>query len=247
MGLTIYYTLATSLSDANQVVKLVETIRQFALDLPLQQVSEVVQLSGEEANHDEAIDKSHRWLRIQGTETVAGCFVSPLQMIGFATMPGQGCESANFGFCIYPDFICRNSKDGRRRKVRTKLDGWRWASHCKTQYATAPQSGGVENFLRCHLSVIKMLDFIQSTGLVTVKARDEGSYWESRDLERLVKEVGEWNEKVAGVVGLFRPLLEKEGKVEAPILKFPNFEHLEAKGAKKLSALWRSLGDGENQ
>ena len=30
------------------------------------------------------------------------------------------------------------------------------------------RNGGVENFVRCHLCVIKMLDFIKQTGLATV-------------------------------------------------------------------------------
>jgi len=244
MGLTIYYSLATSLRDAEQVARLVETMRQFALDLPFEEVSEVVQLSGEEASEDEAGNEDQRWLKIQGTAFVSGCEVNPLHLIGFSTWPGKGCESANFGFCTYPDLVERQSEDGRKRKVRTGLEGWRWASFCKTQYASDPRFGGMEHFLRCHLSVIKMLDFIRRTELVTVDARDEGSYWESRDLERLVKEVVEWNEQVAAIVGLLRPLLEEQGgKAEAPITSFPHFEHLEAKGAEKLAALWKSLGD----
>jgi len=244
VGLTIYYNLRTSLCDASLVLKLVETLRQFAFDLPFQSVSEVVQLQGEEASGTEA-GKPHRWLRIQGTETDAGTLVGPLHAIAFATMPGQGCESANFGFCVYPDHVFKESKDGRKRKVLTRLDGWRWGSYCKTQYASDPTHGGIAHFLRCHLTVIKMLDFLQGTGVVTVEARDDGGYWESRDLERLTKEVVEWNELVAGVVNSLRPLLENQGQVTSPVTGFPNFEHLEAKGAEKLAA-WRKFLE-ENQ
>jgi hypothetical protein len=93
------------------------------------------------------------------------------------------------------------------------------------------------------LSVIKVFDFTNRTGPVTVRVSDEGGYWEHRDLKRLVKEVGDWNEKVASLVSLLRPVLEERGKMEAPITGFANFEHLEAKGLEKLSALWESLDD----
>jgi hypothetical protein len=246
MGLTIHYSLVTSLTDRGQVAKLVEAMRQFALDLPFQEVSEVMELCGEEEGWQEALGEKQRWLLIQGTESVGDTLIDPLHAIGFYTLPGPGCESANFAFCSYP--ACVPPQPGRRRKrqVPTRLQGWRWSSYCKTQYASDPRCGGTENFLRCHLSVIKMLDFAKRTGVVTVQVSDEGGYRANRDLKRLVKEVGEWNEKVAGLVGLLRPVLEEQGQVEAPITGFASFEHLEAKGLEKLSALWQSL-DGEGR
>ena len=60
------------------------------------------------------------------------------------------------------------------------MAGWRWGSFCKTQYASNPACGGVENFLRCHLVVVRLLDFLRATGLVAVEAHDEGGYWEHR-------------------------------------------------------------------
>jgi hypothetical protein len=128
----------------------------------------------------------------------------------------------------------------KRKRTATRLSGWRWSGFCKTQYASDPKAGGVENFLRCHLSVVKMLDFIKQTGLVTVEVKDEGDYWKKRSLEALAKEVGEWNELVAGVVSDFRSVAE--GKtIDAPITGFPNFEHLEAKGLERLAELRRRL------
>jgi hypothetical protein len=241
MGLTIHYTMTASLPDRQQVAKVVHAMHRFALDLPFQQVSDVVELGGEEAGRAEAVEA---WLRIQGTESVAGCFVEPLDGVGFATLPGPGCESANFAFCTYPAFTQPNAKRARKKTVPTGLEGWRWSSFCKTQYASDPRHGGVENFLRCHLSVIKLLDFARRTGLIGVEVLDEGHYWQNRDLRRLVREVGEWNETVAAVVGLLRPALEAHGKVTAPVTGFPDFEHLEAKGLARLSALWESLGEG---
>src|SRR5438128_894221 len=65
------------------------------------------------------------------------------------------------------------------------------------QYASDPECGGIQNFLRCHLCVVKLLDFIKTTGLVQVEVSDEGEYWDKRDLGQLAREVGEWNEFIA--------------------------------------------------
>ena len=54
-------------------------------------------------------------------------------------------------------------------------------------------------------------------------------YWEGRDVQALVKEVGEWNAMIAGLVGGMKDLLGTKD-VKSEITKFPNFEHLEAEG-----------------
>ncbi len=147
----------------------------------------------------------------------------------FSTLPGDGCEPANFGFCQF---------------TTPKLKGWRWHSFCKTQYASDPRCGGIENFLRCHLCVIKMLDFIKQTGLATVTVSDESDFWENRDMEKLAKEIGEWNDLVAGHVSELRTTVVREEKtIVAPITSFPNFEHLEAKGLERIADLRRKLGE----
>src|SRR5262249_2710819 len=53
---------------------------------------------------------------------------------------------------------CTRAAYDEVRKVRTKLAGWQWRSFCKTQYASDPQVGGIPNFLRCHISVVTLLD-----------------------------------------------------------------------------------------
>jgi hypothetical protein len=60
---------------------------------------------------------------------------------------------------------------------------WSWRSFCKTQYASNPQLGGVQGFLRCHLSVIRLLDAAQELGILG-EVNDEGGYWERRDARR---------------------------------------------------------------
>jgi hypothetical protein len=60
---------------------------------------------------------------------------------------------------------------------------------CKTQYAGARECGGIENFLRCHLLVIRLLDHARDLGLLQ-SVRDEGQFWDNRDVEALGRRVG---------------------------------------------------------
>jgi hypothetical protein len=245
MGLTIHYKLATNLAKPYEVHHLLRAVREFALDLPFEEVGEIQEFKGKETNHDDG-SEDDRWLKIQASGHVVDepyhYTVPPRHVIAFSTWPGEGCEPANFGFSSFPKVF--NVPDGNKR-LMTHLDGWRWGSFCKTQYASDPNCGGVENFLRCHLCVVKLLDFIKQTGLVTVEVNDEGDYWEKRDLKALVQEVGNWNEVVAGMSSLLGEAMEKKGMtIQASIRDFPNFEHLEAKGLDTLAELRRRL-EGE--
>jgi len=233
MGLTIHYSLTTDLTKPKDIRQLVEVVRQFALDLPFESVSEIIEFNGDEPQSE---DDAARWLRIQSESHVeVGQFhyrVPPKHCIAFSTWPGQGCEAANFGFCKYPSFI---NVEGKR--IATNRKGWSWSSFCKTQYASDPQLGGVQHFLRCHLGVVRILDFIKATGLAQVEVSDEGGYWDQRDVKALVQEVGEWNEFIAGFTGELKDAIGPQ--LEAAITSFPNFEHLEARGLARLEKLRR--------
>lgn len=50
-------------------------------------------------------------------------------------------------------------------------------------------------------------------------------------MKALAREVGVWNEGMAGLVGQLKDMFG--GDFAAPITKFPDFEHLEAKGQRK--------------
>ena len=79
----------------------------------------------------------------------------------------------------------------------------------------------------CHLSVVSLLDHANKLAIVR-EVSDEGGFWDSRNVEALAKEVGEWNEMVAAFAGQFKDILGDD--VVSEITKFPDFEHLEAKG-----------------
>jgi hypothetical protein len=233
VGLTIHYRLQSDTRSAKEARRLVEELRKRALDLPFAEVGDVVELKGDACQFDRyGQDHPHRWLLVQAGQYVERehihYSVMPKHVVAFSAWPGEGCEEANFGLCIYPGVLdITDPRTGRARKLRTELAGWCWSSFCKTQYAT---QNGLDHFLRCHLSVIRMLDYAKQLGILA-SVNDEGDFWEKRDVQSLAREVGEWNEGMAGLVGQLKDMFG--GGFDAPIAQFPDFEHLEARGRKQ--------------
>jgi hypothetical protein len=87
--------------------------------------------------------------------------VTPKHLIAFSIAPGDGCEQANIGLCRYPKTVEVGS-----RRTQTGLNGWRWSSFFKTQYASNPSCGGIGNFLRCHLGLVHLLDHADELGIL---------------------------------------------------------------------------------
>ena len=52
MGLTIHYTLKSKHQDATQAEQAVSKMRQLALDLPFEQVGDIVNLTGDQCDPD---------------------------------------------------------------------------------------------------------------------------------------------------------------------------------------------------
>ena len=239
MGLTIHYKLRTSLVEQDDVRALVESLRQHACTLPFEEVSPLLEFAGPEADFEHGgKDDEHRWLKIQAATYLKlgsrELHVKPAHLIAFSAWPGEGCEEANLGFSTYPAVVPHRDGSGRVQQFITYLDGWRWGSFCKTQFASNPDCGGVPHFLRCHLSVVQLLDFVRSTGKIAVEVHDEGGYYEHRDLEKLAREVGEWNEQLAAFCGRVKDAAARHGvDIAAAITSYPNFEHLEAKGNER--------------
>jgi len=234
MGLTIHYALHARIRSPKRAMQSVEHLRSRALDLPFKEVGEIVELAGPECDFTgRDRDDPLRWLLTQARQLVAVGDeyhqVPPEQLVAFSIWPGEGCEQANFGLAIYPQTIEVEDWSGKKT-LDTEVKQWSWKSFCKTQYSSDPALGGAENFLRCHLSVIHLLDHAQALGILG-EVKDEGEYWEKRDVRSLVEEVVEWNEQIAGLVGRMKDSFG--GGIEAAILKYQNFEHLEARGRKE--------------
>ncbi len=225
MGLTIHYSFESDAPGADDARRLVDQLHQAACDLPFAEVRDVLEIAGEDADAENRDgDDPHRWLLIQSRHLLLrgdhGVFVTPRHVIVFGTSPGDGCEDANFGLCRYPATI---ECDGKT--IPTGRNGWHWTSFCKTQYASNPEEGGIENFLRCHLTIIRLLDRAKELHMVA-EVKDEGEFWQHRDVAKLVETIGQWNRHLAGFVGQFKDAIGND--FVAPITDYPNFEHLEA-------------------
>jgi hypothetical protein len=260
MGLTIHYGLKSKKRTTEaKALRLVTQLRQAALDLPFYSVSEVWDLSGEACDYNKQPNDETdpvRWLLIQSCGSVtfdrrrtsafssgfseSSVSVTPTRVIAFEARPGDGCEAANFGLCQFPPTVTLH--DGR--VLKTKLSGWTWQSFCKTQYASNPKLGGVQNFLRCHLSVVALLDHAKRLEILE-EVSDEGDFWEKRELPALVAEIGSWNEYIAGLGAGLRSFVGPG--IVSEIEKFSNVEQLEAAAQNnpelvKLQKLFTTVG-----
>jgi hypothetical protein len=229
MGLTIHYTLRADVGSPERARAVVERLRQAAFDVAMTQVGEIAEVSGAGCDFRTADqDGRLRWLLVQARRLISigetYHLVTPIHVLAFPAWPGEECEVANFGLARYPGTI--ETADGT---LSTGLGGWSWASFCKTQYASNPDAGGVANFVRCHLAVIRLLDQAKAMGILE-SVKDEGGFWERRDVKALVETVGQWNQQIAGLVGQYKDAVG--GVISAPITEYPNFEHLEAEGRK---------------
>jgi hypothetical protein len=220
-------------------MKLVSQLHQTAHDLPFKELGKIVEVSGDACDFNKrdhkdplrgALIEASGSLRVKGTHRTGDSYVTviPTRVICFSAWPGDGCEESNFGLCQYPAEIFSPNFG----KLQTRMSGWLWKSFCKTQYASNPDCGGVVNFLRCHLTLIALLDKAKELGFL-YEVYDEGGFWDKRDVEALVKEIGSWNQMIAAFGGKLKDVLG-DG-LECTIAKYPNFEQLEAAGQSTLS------------
>jgi len=228
MGLTVHYRLRYGEAPARTARALVEELRRRAVKLPLHRVGPIMVYA---CGGLHGSDGQPEWFRaildLLSLER-SDYIVSPERAYAFEVHPGRGAETASFGLLRYP----RTIKLPSGRRVATRKSGWLWRDFCKTQYASNPRYGGLENFRRCHLALIALLDEAADVGLRT-EVTDESGFATRRDLENLDQEIAQWNELIAGFVGRLKDALG--GECDAPIARFPNFEHLEARGRKRTS------------
>lgn len=251
MGLTIHWNWHGPKSGS-EAEAIVEKLRQKALDLPFESVSEIVHFKGDNARFDLAKrNDDFRWFKVQARQSVwtkdrtIGWDCMPTEIIGFQILVAPGSEPMEVILATHPKTIqVKDQQTGKTKRLRTGFQDWLGRGFCKTQYASDPQCGGVRNFLRAHLSVCRMLDHAKELGLV-IEVSDEGDFFEKRDVADLAKTVGIWNEQIAAFVGA---MTDKLGKpLSAPIRGFPNFEHLEAKGQDQIDVFLKMLKDDEKE
>lgn len=224
MGLTIHYTVEFD-GTTKQLQKKLEKIRQTCRDLPFEEVREVetvkitkdiIKIWNElqkalsyPNNTDENRTKRDEIMKGLGVTTwrmvelgewrkegnVSWKVERPTTMVSLYLWPGEGCESLEFNF----------------QRINGKFVS---KSCCKTQYA--------EQFVRCHLLVIQLLDMLKQDGFA-VDVYDEGGYWETKDIKVLAKNINESTALIAGILGGLQSATKGKGiVVEAPIEKCKN-------------------------
>jgi len=230
MGLTIHYTLSARENLSGAVVReLAQRMARYARKIGCARVGHLLPA----AEHE---DFAPLFFRVG--RPGEGCFACAAPALGWLVdvWPGEGCESATFGLCQYPRRITVRGKS-----IATGFrDGWSFHSFCKTQFAG---EHGREHFLKCHLQVISLLDFWRDLG-VRVKVNDEGGYWKTRSIEKLLKELVEYDGLVAALGGAFKDACAEPGQnlaVQSPIFDYKNFERLEHEGQRKFGGKIRLL------
>lgn len=124
MGISIRYELETKTRSHEKARNIVERIRQQALDLAFEWVSDVFELSGPDCDpnsydpDDGLEDLPIRCLKTVpvGDREIA---VIPSKIICFGASVGLGCEATYLGLATYPAAIY-----SRGKMVRTGLKGW---------------------------------------------------------------------------------------------------------------------------
>jgi len=73
MGLTIHYSLHLSKGNESDARRLVEKLRQHALDLPFRMVSEIIEFANPDCDFERhEREGPYRWLVIQATQPRSG-------------------------------------------------------------------------------------------------------------------------------------------------------------------------------
>jgi hypothetical protein len=264
MGLTVYYDWRVT-SDASAARQRVAELHALAGELPFDDVSPIYEQDPPDGRGDfEPYESSFRqgglYLPRQRCDGVEELVDVPAKHAVFFLVHVEGAESASIGLASHPPVVIHHEdliehrSDGSERTRRRgagdpiefptgRRGEYSWHSFCKTQYASAPQLGGEANFLKAHLSLIELLDQIEETG-IPVQVRDDSDYADHRDVDRLLDSLRSWNELIAGFVGRLNDMLEDEaGSVAAPIMEWPDFEHLEARGIDEIRRLAKRQQD----
>uniref|UniRef100_A0A7C2NYU0 Uncharacterized protein n=1 Tax=Schlesneria paludicola TaxID=360056 RepID=A0A7C2NYU0_9PLAN len=237
MGLSLCYEIRQR-TDAAGARRIVGKLRDLALSLDFDEVSELIEFRGEPGEHRD--DETERLLSIFGSQYGQKTMpdgqeiwvpINPRHVVCFAIQPTRGSETAQVGLAAHPAVV-EYEHLGTTHYIETGLAGvYSWSQCCKTQYAGLKQYGGVANFLRAHLGLVAFLDQARQTGL-SIEVSDDSGYWADRDRTKLEQSLDRWNGLIAAFAGQLKDRLgtDAETGVQAPIFTAPDFEHLEAKG-----------------
>jgi hypothetical protein len=223
MGLTISYKLSTREPWTSEgVCGRLEILSDYARHLGCVNVSPVIPASEQAEITDKlhTVGRGHarRYVPIRAAEG----WVVVIDV-------GNGCQPLALGLCKYPsEWRCQHGHSWPRWHPTNISDEWQFSWFCKTQFSG---KHGLAHFVRCHKSVISLLDFCRKAGL-DVTVRDETGYWEQRGGTELIKVVRTSEALLAAFGGLLKDVAETRcgRKIASPIFDYANFEHLEHGG-----------------
>lgn len=182
MGLTIHYTFNAGKVSEKNAELLINSLHSKCQDLPFIELESIVKLEGSECYR--RADDPLYILKLRAEKHELGkdlnlINTSPSAIVGFSSLPRQGCEEFDIFLCQYPN----ESK-------------WTSETCCKTQFAI--DEGGIENFLIAHCAIIEILDHAQALGILS-EVIDETGYWEKRNLKELINKVEESKANIEAV------------------------------------------------
>jgi hypothetical protein len=244
MGLTVSYDFTLKSASVEEVREKITALRNIAINFPGAEVYGLIELAGKNcgfpaqrsknSEDDPLLDLKVRAVKdgnMRVDENLNFYFIHPKYIVAFDTLPAAGCSPAAFGLATMEEIGKKNN--------------WYWHCYCKNQYASNPEYGGVENFIKSHLFLISILDEISKLG-IKCKVNDPTGYWKSRKLKDLTDNIEEANLLVAAIIGSLKTSFEAKGmRAEAPILEYPNFEYLEAKGLDEIQLGQSSCSDDD--
>jgi hypothetical protein len=119
MGLTIHYSIATPNNWSPKTVRgKLESLRQFCMDLPVEEVSELREFRGKKCEPGDKETDPFRWAKIQASRSPESPWQpgtsfrqQPSHMLVFSVWPAQGCEEMNIGVCSFRQFVCPKRKE----------------------------------------------------------------------------------------------------------------------------------------
>jgi hypothetical protein len=171
VGLTISYSLGLTYASIEQAREKITRLHHHASDLPLMELGDVTELEGAACcfeEEDPHLNLKYGALRLEGIAHNLDQHIPETKctkLIGFNVFPGNGCSGTSFGLATYSE----------------APTSWQWHAYCKTQYASNPEYGGIENFLKSHVSVLKILEFAQQLGILASPRRQT-----HRDIGKIV-------------------------------------------------------------
>ncbi len=201
MGLTIHYQWSTRRKlDLAGVKQLVSSLHDRAVALKFADPGQLIQVGPD-------YPLAYHWP--PGAKKFSD-LLPPLEGWVFHATPGDGSESARIGLCRYAG-----------------VPGWRWASFCKTQYASRH---GWEHFFECHRGLTQLLWMAEKLGL-RVKVDDEGGYWKCGSGATLRRNLAEYDQGIAAFGGALKDAAGEAARdITGPIFAHPDYERLEALG-----------------